>query len=345
MRRTRNLLYPALLLLIVPVPPAACAAEPNVKPDVFAINRMLGRGMNLGNALEAPTVGAWGMDIQSKYFDVIAEAGFDSVRLPVRWSAHAETSAPHKIESEFFTIVDNAINDSLARDLAIVVNFHHYEELYADPDKEQSRFLALWRQVAERYQDRPDQLVFEILNEPHDELSHERWQAMLPQILSVIRESNPERAVIVGPGQWNNVDKLPELRLPENDRMLIGTFHYYDPFRFTHQQASWVEGAKDWKNIPWNGTSEEVQAIAEDFDKAERWSKEYNRPVFVGEFGAYSAADIGSRARWTETVGRQARERGFSFAYWEFGSGFGAYDRESGKWHDSLKKALLMSDR
>ena len=345
MRRTRNLLCHVLVVLLGPVPMAALAAEPKVHSDVFAVNRMLGRGINLGNALEAPAVGEWGMDIQSKYLHAIAEAGFDSLRLPVRWSAHAETSAPYKIDSGFFAIVDDVINESLSLDLAIVVNFHHYEELYVDPDKEQSRLLALWRQVAERYQDRPVQLVFEILNEPHGELSHERWQTMFPRILSVIRETNPERAVIVGPGQWNNVDKLPELRLPENDRMLIGTFHYYNPFRFTHQQASWVEGAQEWRNIPWNGTPEEVKVIAEDFDKAERWSKQHNRPVFLGEFGAYSGAELRSRARWTETVAREARERGFSFAYWEFGAGFGAYDRDSGKWRESLKNALLASDR
>lgn len=345
MRRIQIFLCLALLALIVRAPMAALAAEPEADSDAFAINRMLGRGINLGNALEAPEVGAWGMDVQSEYFQKIADAGFDSVRVPIRWSAHAQTAAPYTIDPEFFEIVDGVIEDSLSRDLSAIVNFHHYEELYADPDKELPRFLALWRQVAERYQDRPARLVFELLNEPHDELSHERWQAMFPKVLAVVRESNPERAIIIGPGQWNNVDKLSALRLPEDDRMLIGTFHYYNPFKFTHQQASWVDEAKEWKDIPWKGEPEEVRAIADDMDKADRWSNEHNRPVFLGEFGAYSAADLPSRARWTATVAREARRRGFSFAYWEFGAGFGAYDREEAQWRQPLKNALLTSDR
>lgn len=320
---------------------AASAAAPETSMDALAVNRMLGRGINLGNALEAPEVGAWGMEIRPEYIQAIADAGFDSVRVPIRWSAHAQTAAPYTIDPSFLQRVDGILDEALARDLAVVLNFHHYEELYAAPDEELARFLALWRQVAERYQDRPVKLVFELLNEPHGELSHERWQAMFPKVLAVVRESNPDRAVIIGPGQWNNVDELPKLRLPEGDRMLIGTFHYYNPFQFTHQQASWVDEAKNWKDIRWQGTPAELKAIEEDFQKAKIWSEQQQRPVFLGEFGAYSAADMPSRARWTAAIVRAAHQRGFSSAYWEFGSGFGAYDRQAGQWREPLKDALL----
>ena len=73
---------------------AACvaAAEPNAapaKPDPFKINTLLGRGVNLGNALEAPTEGEWGVVLKEEYFSIIKQAGFNSIRLPVRWSGHA----------------------------------------------------------------------------------------------------------------------------------------------------------------------------------------------------------------------------------------------------------------
>lgn len=332
--------YWALLVL---VPVTGLADEPN-QPDAFAVNQRLGRGVNLGNALEAPVLGAWGMEVRPEYIQRIAEAGFDSVRVPIRWSAHAEQSPPYAIDPQFLKLVDGIVDQSLEAGLAVVINFHHYEELYADPDGELTRFLELWRQVATRYRDRSSQLVFEILNEPHGELSHERWQAMLPKLLAVVRESNPKRAILIGPGDWNNVDALSKLRLPADDPMLIGTFHYYSPFRFTHQQASWVEGADQWREIPWRGEAAELEAIAADFDKAQRWAKEQNRPVYLGEFGAYSAADLESRARWTAAIAREARRRGFSFAYWEFGAGFGVYDRESGQWRQPLKQALLSPD-
>ncbi len=332
-----------MLAAVLPAVPVG-AAEPAAAPDASAVNSMLGRGINLGNALEAPRLGEWGMDIKPEYFQIIAEAGFDSLRVPTRWQAHAQTSAPYTIDPEFFKIVDDVVAQCLSRDLAVIVNFHHYEELYADPDKELPRFQALWRQVAERYQDRPVQLVFELLNEPHGELTPERWQAMIPAMLEIVRERNPERAVIIGGGMWNNVDSLAKLQLPENDRMLIGTFHYYNPFRFTHQGATWTTPeVRDLKDVPWNGTPEENDAVAKDFDKAAQWSKANNRPIFVGEFGAYSKADMASRARWTAAIARAAVDRGFSFAYWEFGSGFGAYDRDAGQWREPLKNALVPS--
>jgi len=337
-------LAPAALLVLATLAPTPAPAQSDALSDAQAVNRRLGRGINLGNALEAPRLGAWGMDVRPEYFRLIAEAGFDSVRVPIRWSAHAGADAPYAIDPEFFAIVDGVVDQCLANGLAVVVNFHHYEELYADPDGERPRFLALWRQVAERYRDRPSEVVFELLNEPHGALSHERWQALFPEALAVVRASNPRRAVLIGPGNWNNVNALPELELPEDDRMLLGTFHYYLPFPFTHQGATWAgPEVRRLRDIPWDGTPGEAKAIADDFDKAAAWSKAHDRPVYVGEFGAYSTADMASRARWTAAVAGAAVERGFSFAYWEFGSGFGAYDREEERWHAPLKDALVPS--
>ncbi|RUL89806.1 glycoside hydrolase family 5 protein [Tautonia sociabilis] len=305
------------------------------------VNARLGRGINLGNALEAPEIGAWGMELEESYFDEIAQAGFDSVRIPIRWSAHAARSAPYAIDPGFFKHVDWAIDQALSRGLLAVVNFHHIEELYADPEGERGRFLALWRQVAERYQDRPDGLVFEILNEPHGNLGVEPWNDLIPEALAVIRESNPDRVVIVGPAPWNGFRGLADLKLPEGDRNLIATFHYYEPFPFTHQGASWVEGSGDWLGTTWEATEEQRSAVAEAFDQVASWADRHGRPVYLGEFGAYSRADEASRQRWTAFVAREAERRGFSWAYWEFGSGFGAFDRQSGRWREGLLRALV----
>src|SRR4051794_25399343 len=72
-------------------------------------NRMLGRGINLGNALDAPQEGAWGVKLEDSYFRVIADAGFGSVRIPIRWSTHAESTPPYRIEPDFFGRVDWAV--------------------------------------------------------------------------------------------------------------------------------------------------------------------------------------------------------------------------------------------
>ena len=79
-------------------------------------------------------------------------------------------------------------------------------------------------------------------------------------------------------------------------------------------------------------------------DEAARWSKEHNIPINVGEFGAYSKADMASRVRWTEFLCREMEKRGFSWNYWEFCSGFGAYDLDVGAWRAELLEALIPAD-
>jgi endoglucanase len=317
--------------------------------DAFTANRLLGRGLNLGNALEAPQEGAWGLTLEADHFRQIKQAGFDSVRIPIRWSAHAPAESPYTLDPTFCKRVDWAIDQALANNLATVINVHHFEELYNDPDKHLPRFRAIWRQIAERYRDRPAQLFFELLNEPHGQLTGERWQLMIGQLLSVIRipdqGRNWTRNILIGPGNWNNVHHLDQLQLPESDRYLIATFHYYLPFEFTHQGASWVSGSAKWKGTTWTGTPPQQQAVQNDFAKAAAWAKKQNRPLYLGEFGAYSAADMDSRARWTRAVAREAEKHGMSWAYWEFAAGFGVYDRNARAWRQPLLRALLDSQQ
>src|SRR5262249_5762393 len=178
----------------------------------------------------------------------------------------------------------------------------------------------------ERYRGRPDGLYFELLNEPHDKLTDRLWNAYLKEALAAVRASNPKRPVVVGPGMWNNVNNLKNLELPADDRMLIATVHYYNPFPFTHPGAEWVKDSGRGLGRRWQGTEQERQAVTRDLDKAAAWAKKEKRPLYLGEFGAYSKADMESRARWTAFVREQAEARGMSWAYWEFAAGFGAYD-------------------
>lgn len=329
-----------LSLLLVPLSSRPAFAE-EAKEGIFAHARALGRGINLGNALEAPKEGAWGVKLEAGFFPLIKKAGFDSVRLPVKWSAHAGKEAPYTIDPTFFERVEWAVDEAIKAKLIIVVNVHHYDEITRDPDGHEARLLAIWRQVAKRFNNKPDLVMFELLNEPHSKLTDAKWNEMWPKVLKVVRESNKARPVIIGPGTWNNVNGLAKLRLPGDDRFLIGTFHYYSPFEFTHQGASWAKGSDKWKGRKWSGTAAEVAALRKDFDKASAWAKREGRPVYLGEFGAYSAADMTSRAAWTAAVAREAEKRGFAWSYWEFCSGFGAYDLKARAWRKELLGALI----
>jgi endoglucanase len=318
-------------------------ARPTSPADVYAFaqNQRLGRGVNLGNALEAPSEGEWGMVLQEEYFNLIKEAGFDSVRVPIKWSGHAQAEAPYTIDSAFFERIDWVIDQALKNELVVVINIHHYDEIMENPVWHKDRFVAIWRQISERYQDYPDGLFFELLNEPFGTLANTVWNDFAKEAITVIRKTNPQRIIIVGPGNWNSIDMLPLLDLPPQDRGLIVTVHYYLPFQFTHQGAEWVADSEPWLGTTWEGTEAQKALLERDLDRAARWSSEQSRPVFLGEFGAYSKADMDSRQRWTAFLARSAEQRGFSWAYWEFGAGFGVYDREAQAWVEPIRRALL----
>jgi endoglucanase len=279
--------------------------------------------------------------LKEEYFRLIREAGFDTVRIPIRWSAHAQASPPYAIDERFFRRVDWAIDQALRHGLVVVINIHHYDELMSDPEGHRPRFLALWEQIARRYADRPPTLLFELLNEPHARLTAPVWNKLAIEALQILRRTNPTRWVIVGPADWNHVRSLPSLELPAEDRAILVTFHYYEPFQFTHQGASWVSGSTAWLGTRWEGREEEKRAIAQDLDYAVHWARAQNRPLFLGEFGAYSRADLASRVRWTAFVARQAEARGIPWCYWEFCSGFGIYDPRAQRWREELLLALI----
>jgi endoglucanase len=101
--------------------------------------------------------------------------------------------------------------------------------------------------------------------------------------------------------------------LPENDRNLIVTVHYYLPMDFTHQGAPWA-GRKDKVGVEWLGTEQERAAISSDFEKVTAWAKAHNRPLLLGEFGAYDRGPMESRARYIAAVARAAEQQGWSWA-------------------------------
>jgi len=312
--------------------------------DAFVMNEKIGRGFNLGNALEAPSEGEWGMVIKDEYLKIIADAGFNSIRLPVTWSAHTLERAPYLIDSTFFNRVDHIVQTALGNGLIVVLNNHHFDPLNNDPVGNRDWLLSIWEQVADHYKNYPDELFFEILNEPHGAFNDNAslWHDLAKGALELIRKTNPYRMVVIGPVSWNSIHQLHGLIIPADEDGIIVTYHYYEPFHFTHQGASWAgDQANSWLGTTWMGSQNERNEINKAFDAAADWARQHGRPLYMGEFGAYSAADMNSRYRWTDYVARAAEKRGISWSYWEFGAGFGAFDRDTGKWRELLLKALM----
>jgi endoglucanase len=326
----------------LPVPSSTrMSTSPPATSDIFALNQHLRRTVNLGNALEAPNEGEWGVTLQEEYFQVIADAGFTSVRIPINFSAHALIAPPFTMDTTFLKRVDWAVQNATSRSLVAILDMHNYQVMMDTPSTELARFMALWKQIAEHYKSsRNDQVYFELLNEPFNKLDDSTWNSIVEQTLAVVRQTNPARPIIIGPSSWNAFDHVSNLQLPDDPNLIV-TFHYYGPFQFTHQGAEWVDGSNAWLGTPWDSTPGQVAAISRDFDSVAVWAAQHNRPVFVGEFGAYSKADQAARIRWTAAVARTAEEHGFSWGYWEFCAGFGVYDPVVRQWRTDLLHALL----
>jgi endoglucanase len=331
----------ALAILLICSAPAFCAESAGTAADANAMSKLIGRGINIGNALESPNEGDWDVKLEEGYFQLIKDAGFNSIRQPIRWDSHAMGKAPYTIDPNFMARIDWVVKNAMSRNLVLTFNMHNYYDLYKDPNNHRERFIAIWKQIAEHFKDSPNTLLFELLNEPQENLGIPQWNALLKDTLAVVRQSNPNRVIVIGPANFNDVYKLKTLELPKDDRNIIVTFHYYSPNRFTHQGAHWVKDANNWLGMKWTGSEDEKRLITKDFDLAAKWGKENGRPIYLGEFGVFHKADMESRVRWTKCVTDTAVERGFSLSYWEFCSGFAMYDLQTKSWNKGLLDAVI----
>jgi len=314
--------------------------EKNAPPDAFKQNERLGRGGNIGNILYR--FETWDKKREQEHLDLIKEIGLTHVRVNTGPFAHAEEIPPYTLSKDFLERLDWTIDQALSRGIAVIIDNHEYHAMADDPMGKNDMFLSTWKQIAERYKDYPDGVYFGVLNEPNGHLTPYLWNYICADAIKVIRESNPDRTLVIGPGRWNNIQQLEFFELPEDDRNIIVEIHYYSPHRFTHQGASWSQGSEEWLGTTWRGEPEEKQAVMEDFQFAVDWAKKHNRPLYLGEFGVYEKADMESRKQWLTFVVQQAEKNNFSWAIWNLmGTSFGIWDESKNSWIEPLKEAIL----
>lgn len=276
---------------------------------------------------------------EARHFGEIRRAGFDHVRINLQAFRHMD--AENRLEPQWLTKLDWVVREAQRAKLGVILDEHDFNACSEDPALCRVKLGAFWRQVAPRYRRAPKSVAFEILNEPHAKLDAQAWNALLAEMLGIVRQSNPTRTVVVGPTSWNALRELPNLRLPEKDRHLLVTFHYYEPFRFTHQGASWTD-LKTLSGVTW-GSAEDRAALAADFQKVADWAAANRRPILLGEFGAYdkSGTPTEMRVAYTAAAAREAERRGFGWAYWQFDGDFIVWDMKANGWVVPIRDALI----
>ena len=334
------------------------------------MNAILGRGINLGNSWDSDgrDDAAWSNPIRDVDFAIIKAAGFNSVRIPVRWQYNSDYST-HTVDPERLAGVIEDINLAIANGLAVVVNFHHYVELncagggHKDRgckydatkfEEEKNHFLLLWAQVASVMNAFPDDMiVLEILNEPVIPNVDLVNQLML-DAYNVIRTHAPNKTIMFEALHGAKFYDIDKMKLPP-DGNIIFSGHYYEPFQYSHQGNMHGNACRgdDAKSIT---ASTDLSRYV---DLAKQYYPDINGtdhvPLNMGEFGV-AGGDVSpcnwedgngpsseGKAEWANAAAKAAISRGMSFHYWGFSytGGFDAYDPSSEKWHTGFPQALI----
>ena len=322
---------------------AACASSAYRTDETYGGRKIpespIARCMNLGNALDAPRVeGAWGYIIRYEDMVRLKEAGFDTVRIPARWSTRTAETPPYTIDPRYLYRVDEVIGWAEELGLNAIINVHHYYELNGDPDNHEARLEAIWDQLAAHYADASDHLIFETINEPHNKMTVARTDALNRRLLTRIRQDNPDRWVILGTARWGSLEGLEESDPPYDPRAIL-TYHDYQPFAFTHQGAFWnrpvLPMGERW------GTKEDRAEMRQQLDRALKVQRTRGMPVFVGEFGVFEKVPQRERAAWIKAMRKGLEARGMGWCHWDYATTLKAYDLRREEWLPQIRKALV----
>ena len=196
-------------------------------------------GINLTNWFQVPNA----KQIQfTKYtkkdFEQIKSLGCDVIRLPINLHYMTNGAPNYTIDPIFFNFLDEVIKWSEDLGIHLILDNHTFSPS-EDTDPEVGEILEkVWIQMAAHYRNSTDLLYYEILNEPHG-IDDAVWNSIQQNIVQKIRDVDTKHTIIIGPAGWNSFHNLDDMPV-YNDDNLIYTFHFYDPFIFTHQGASWT---------------------------------------------------------------------------------------------------------
>jgi endoglucanase len=333
-------------LLVASLSLLSCATIPHSSNDpaprlalkgLTQNDAQIGACVNMANYLEPPNEGDWGPALSNTDMRDVAAKGFKTVRLPVRFAGHAETTAPYRIDKAFMDRVVQVVGYARAANLRIIIDMHNYDELMANPAAEKVRFAALWRQVGAQFKDESDMVWFELMNEPNDRLDNANLLSVYEPALAEIRATNPSRKVVIGGEFWSGISSLATLPMPD-DPNLIATFHYYDPFNFTHQGADWAKPTPPLGTT--FGSQTDFAQLRKDVQKAKDYQIRSGRALFIGETGAYEKVPLRQRAIYYKAVHEAFGAAHIDQCVWGYANTFPFRDAKTGKWYEPLSRAI-----
>jgi aryl-phospho-beta-D-glucosidase BglC (GH1 family) len=300
--------------------------------------------------------------ISEEQAQAIRDAGFTHVRLPIEPKLFLNEQDPKQLDPKLLKFLDDAIGRFTAHDLAVIVDIHAWEDdfkkpLMSDPAM-QKAFAEMWQALAEHLNSTdPEKIYFEVMNEPSPD-KPEDWLPLQETFVKAIRSAAPEHTIIVGGPQWNGIDGLLIMK-PLNDTNIVYNFHFYEPFIFTHQGASWIDDVMaSLRGIPYPSSdgrcgkmpvfkNDKANGWADDYctnstwnqkvltariKQAADWAAKYDVPLTMNEFGVYpEVAPSDDRLQWFRDVRNAAEQYSIGWTVWGYDDAFGlGYNKYTG---------------
>lgn len=289
-----------------------------------------------------------------KDFSDLKSLGCDVIRLPINLHAMTNGAPNYTIDPLFFSFLDSTVNWAEDLHLYLMIDNHTFDPATSTDPQIGQILVKVWPQIAQRYKDRSDYILYEVLNEPHG-ITNQLWGDIQQDVIDAIRAVDTKHTIVVGPSGYNSYNDLNQLPV-YSDNNLLYTFHFYDPFMFTHQGASWntpsmvslagvpfpydaatmppcppdlvgtwVEQALN--QYPSQGNVAYVQSL---LDIAVNFRNSRNINIFCGEFGVYIPnSDTAGRVYWYGVVKDYLEANNIPWTIWDYKGSFGLFEKGS----------------
>ena len=356
----------------------ACTTKKSETNDVN--NFKIQRGTNVSHWLSQSEERGEAREkhIQEDDFARLDSLGFDFVRLPID-EVQFWDEAGNKLP-EAWELMNNAIQWAEKHHLRTIVDLHiirsHYfnavNEGKSDAntlftsEKAQQDLINMWYQLSDVLKGYScDSVAYEFMNEPVAD-DAEQWNQLIAKVHKALREREPQRTLVIGSNMWQSYGTIKDLKVPEGDKNIILSFHYYNPMLLTHYGAWWTPLAKyagkvnypgvlvskeDYEAAPdslkpeleqytkdeWN-----IDRIRADFKDAIEAAKKYNLQLFCGEWGVYEPVDRELAYKWTKDMLTVFKENNIAWTTWCYDADFGFWDQQKHAFKDKGLVDLLM---
>ena len=319
--------------------------------------------------------------IQEDDFERLEQLGFDFVRIPIDEEQFWDEQG-NKLD-EAWDLLTNALQLAGKHHLRAIVDLHIIRSHYFNAvnegkkdantlftsDEAQQQLINMWYQLSDVLKGfSTDSVAYEFMNEPVAD-DHEQWNQLVAKVHKALREREPLRTLVVGSNRWQGYETMKYLKVPEGDKNIILSFHYYNPMILTHYGAWWTPIGKYRGKVSYPGvlvskedyeaapdslkkdlepyTTQEwnIDKIREDFKDAIEVAKKYDLQLFCGEWGVYEPVDRELAYKWYKDMLSVFDEFDIAWTTWCYDADFGFWDQQKNDYKDKPLVDILMSGK